>query len=171
MDFTELAKKRFSVRKFDDRPIEDETLQAILEAGRLAPTAMNRQPQRIFVVRSKEGLKKIRHLTTCHYGAPVVLIFAYDTKDECHYLFEKGAHSGPQDVSIVATHVMLKATELGVGSVWVNMFSPTKAKRVMELPENIEPLLLMPLGYAAANAAPGPGHASRKALSETVKEL
>ena len=171
MDFTNLAQKRYSVRKFDPRPIEEEKLRAILEAGNLAPTAKNGQPQRIYVVKSEENLEKIRGLTRCHFGAPVVLIFAYDKTEEWQNPLEAGVHSGPQDVSIVATHIMLKAAEAGVGSVWVNLFSPAETKRVMGLSENEVPLLLMPLGYAADDAAPGAGHTARKPLSATVKEI
>jgi nitroreductase len=171
MNFTDLAKERYSVRKFDPRPIEEEKLRAILEAGNLAPTAKNLQPQRIYVVRSEENLEKIRSLTTSHYGAPVVLLFAYDTAEEWQNPLEAGVHSGPQDVSIAATHIMLKAAELGIGSVWVNRFAPTETKRVMGLPENEVPLLLMPIGYAAPDAAPSERHTVRKPLSETVKEI
>ena len=171
MDFTKLAKERYSVRKFDPRPVGEETLSAILEAGNLAPTAKNQQPQRIYVVRSEEALAKIRSVTRCHFGAPVVLIFAYDKNEEWQNPLEAGVHSGPQDVSIVATHIMLKAAELGLGSVWVNYFSPTEAKKVMSLPENETPLLLMPIGYAAEDAAPAPLHSARRPLSETVRFL
>ncbi len=171
MDFTELAKARYSVRKFDPRPIEDEKLRAILEVGNAAPTAKNQQPQRVYVVKSPENLEKLRGLTRCHYDAPVILLFAYDTTEEWQNPLEAGVHSGPQDVSIVATHIMLKAWELGVGSVWVNVFPPTETKRVMGLPDNEVPLLLMPIGYPADDAAPGPNHAACKPLSATVKEI
>ena len=171
MDFTELARARCSVRKFDAKPIEEEKLRAILEAGNLAPTAKNLQPQRIYVVRSEENLKKIKGLTRCHFGAPVVLIFSYDREEEWKNPLEEGVHSGPQDVSIAATHVMLKAAEEGVGSVWVNLFSPAETKRVMGLPENETPLLLMPLGYPAPDASPDPRHTVRKPLGQTVRFL
>ena len=171
MDFTELAKARYSVRKFDPRPIEDEKLRAILEVGNAAPTAKNQQPQRVYVVKSPENLEKLRGLTRCHYDAPVILLFAYDATEEWQNPLEAGVHSGPQDVSIVATHIMLKAWELGVGSVWVNVFPPTETKRVMGLPDNEVPLLLMPIGYPADDAAPGPNHAACKPLSATVKEI
>ena len=167
MDFTELAKMRYSVRKFVHREIEQEKLNAILEAGNLAPTAKNNH--RIYVIKSDENLEKIRGLTECHYGAPVVLLFAYNKDEEWQNIFEQGVRSGQQDVSIVATHIMLKAAELGVGSVWVNMFPPTETKRVMGLPENEVPVLLMPLGYAAGDASPAPRHTACKPLDETVR--
>ena len=171
MDFTELANARYSVRKFDGRAIEEEKLQAVLEAGNLAPTAKNLQPQRIYVIRTEENLAKIRTLTQCTFGAPVVLLFAYDTDEEWRNPLEEGVHAGPQDVSIVASHIMLKVAELGIGSVWVNMFPPTETRKVMGLPENETPLLLMPIGYPAADAAPSPRHTSRKPLSGTVRMI
>ncbi|MBR1780662.1 MAG: nitroreductase family protein [Oscillospiraceae bacterium] len=171
MNFTELAKTRYSVRSFDPRPIEEEKLKTILEAGHLAPTAKNNQPQRIYVIRSEEGLAKIRSLTKCHFGAPVVLLFAYNADEEWNNPLEAGVRSGQEDVSIVATHIMLQATELGVGSIWVNLFAPTETKRALGLPENETPVLLMPLGYAAPDAQPGPNHTKYRPLAETVIEL
>ncbi len=171
MDFSELAKERYSVRKFDPKPVEEAKLAEVLEAGNLAPTAKNQQPQRIYVIKSEENLEKIRSITSSHYGAPVVLLFVYDKNQEWNNPLEPGVHSGVQDVSIVATHIMLKAAELGLGTVWVNMFPPTETKRVMELPENEIPVLLMPLGYPAPDASPSPRHALRKPLSDTVREI
>ncbi len=171
MDFMELTRVRYSVRKFDSRPIEEEKLTKILEAGNAAPTAKNLQPQRIYVVRSEENMEKIRTLTICHFGAPVVLLFAYDRDEEWQNPLEVGVHSGPQDVSIVATHIMLQAAELGIGSCWVNRFSPTETARVMGLPENEVPLLLMPLGYPAEDAEPAPRHTEKRPLHETVRSI
>lgn len=171
MNFMELATTRYSVRAFDNRAIEADKLQKILEAGRIAPTAKNNQPQHIYVVKSAAGLAKMQAVTRCHYGAPVVLIVAYDKNLEWQNPLENGVVSGQQDASIIATHMMLQATELGIGSVWVDMFSPTEVKKVFELPENIVPVLLMPLGYAADNAASSPMHTAKKPLSEMVKEI
>lgn len=171
MNFMELIKNRYSVRAFANRPIEDEKLQTILEAGRIAPTAKNNQPQQIYVVKSDAGLEKIDKATQCRYGAPVVLIVAFDKNKQWQNPLEEGITSGQQDASIVATHMMLAATELKIGSVWVDMFSPTTVKQLFNLPENIVPVLLMPLGYAHENAKPSPWHEQRKPLAETVSEL
>ncbi|MBR5768322.1 MAG: nitroreductase family protein [Clostridia bacterium] len=171
MDFSKLAKERYSVRKFDPRPIGEDALNEILEAGNAAPTAKNQQPQRIYVIKSEENLARIRGLTSSHYGAPVVLLFAYDENIEWRNPLEQGVHSGVQDVSIVAAHVMLRAAELGLGTVWVNMFPPTETKKIMGLPENEVPVLLMPVGYPAGDAEPSPRHTMRKPLSDTVTEI
>ena len=118
MTFLELAKKRFSVRKFTDQPVEKEKLDKVLEAGNIAPTAKNLQPQRIYVLQSEEALKKAYALTPCCYGAKTVLLFTYDIDEEWTNPLEDMIHSGDQDVSIVATHIMLEAEEYeGSGSL------------------------------------------------------
>ena len=171
MNFTELAKARYSVRSYDPRPIEEEKLNDLLSAALLAPTAKNLQPFRIYVIRSEEGLAKIRSLSGSHYNAPVVLLFTYSQKEEWRSPIEEGFHAGPEDVSIAATHVMLKAAELGIGSVWVNMFSPSATKKAFGLPEDEVPQLLMPIGYPAPDADPSPRHGASRPLSEIVKEI
>ena len=171
MSLMELLEKRYSVRSYDKRPVEEEKLQKILEAGRLAPTAKDQQPQRIYVVKSAEMLEKLGSVTKMTYGAPVVLVFAYDTEVEWQNPFEEGFTSGPQDVSIVATHVMLEATELGLGTVWCGWFDPKKVRRVLEIPENEKLALLMPVGYPAENSVPSPRHTDRLPLEDTVKIL
>ena len=171
MDFLELAKERYSVRKYDPRPIEQEKLDRILEAGNVAPTGCNNQPQRVYVLSSPEAMEKLRGLTRCHYGAPLALMIAYDTAEEWNNPLEAGVTSGQQDASIVATHIMLEAWEQGVGSCWINLFSPTEAGEAFDLPENEIPLLLMLLGYPAADARPGPMHGQAKPIRDTVKYL
>lgn len=166
--FFELAQERFSVRKFTDRKVEKDVLGKILEAGRIAPTAANHQPQRVYVLESREALEKINSLSGCIYGAQTVLMVAYDSREDWQNPLESGVHSGEQDASIVAVHMMLEAWEQGVGSCWVNVFPNTKTAEAFGLPDYIRPVLLMPIGYAAPEAAPSPKHSSRKALDETV---
>ena len=146
------------------------TINAILEAGRLASTAKNLQGQRIYVVQSAEGLAKIDALTPCRYGAPTVLVVAYDKNSV--FVFPGGkANSGEEDASIVATHMMLAATNAGVDSCWLNFFDPEAVAKALHLPENEQVLMLLDLGHAAPDAGPLPNHTSRKPLAETVKYL
>ena len=84
MDFEKLSAERYSLRKFDTRPVEQEKLDLILEAGRNAPTAHNKQPQRIFVFRSPEALEKADACMDCHFHAPVVIGVGYDPKESWH---------------------------------------------------------------------------------------
>ena len=171
MDFMELAKKRFSVRKFSDKPVEEGKLQKILEAGMIAPTAKNNQPCRIYVLQSKDALKKIDELTHCRYGAETVLLFTYDAGEEWKNPLEEGIHSGVEDVSIVATHIMLEATELGIGSCWCNYFPNSRLEQLFEIPENEKSVLIMPIGYAASDCIPAEGHTSYKESDDIVRVL
>lgn len=172
MDFLTLAKERYSVRKFKDEPISDEHMARILEACNVAPTGCNYQPQRIYVVKSEEALAKINQASKCIFGAKTVLIFAYNKEEDWKNRLEEGVHSGVQDVSIVATHAMMEAWECGVGSCWVNFFSPTKLHEIMGLPDNEEVVCIMPIGYPADDAAPMENmHSVYKDISETVSEI
>ncbi len=170
MNFTELAGKRYSCKKYDGRPVEREKLQQLLEAARLAPTAKNLQEQRIYVIESEEGLRKIDALTPCRYGASTVLLLAFDRDNVFHYPGGK-RDSGIEDASIVATHLLLAAADAGLDSCWVNFFDPEKAAELFGLPENEEVLMLLDLGYSAEESGPLPNHGSRKPLSETVRYL
>ncbi len=171
MELSQIIRERFSVRQYDERPIEEEALRAILEAGRLAPTAANKQPQRVYVIRSAEGLEKIRGITRCAFNAPVVLLLAYNSDEQWTNPLEAGICSGQQDVSIVATHMMLAAWDRGIGSCWVNFFPNTAVRDAFGLPENEQVVLLLPLGYPAAEARPAPMHSVKKDMADLVREL
>ena len=171
MEFTDVIRERFSVRAYADKPIEPEKLAAILEAGRIAPTASNKQPQRIYVIQSSEGLEKIRGITRCAFNAPVVLLFAVDEEAQWKSPLEPGFTSGHQDVSIVATHMMLAAWDLGIGSCWVNFFPNTETAKTFGLPETEKAVLLLPIGYPAPEAKPAPMHSVKKDMDQLVKYL
>ncbi|CCY05772.1 nitroreductase [Eggerthella sp. CAG:1427] len=167
MDFKELIKARYSCKKYDGKQISNDQLQAILEAGRLAPTAKNLQEQHIYVMQSEEALATIDEVTPCRYGAPTVLVVAFDAEDVYVYPGEQ-RDSGIEDASIVATHMLLAAKDAGVDSCWINRFNPAELKEKLGLPENEEILMLMDLGYAAEGAGPLANHDKRKSLDETV---
>ena len=168
MEFKEIIRTRCSCRKFDARQVSAEALSAVLEAGRLAPTAKNLQEQRIYVIQSAEGLGKVDSLTPCRYGAPTVIAVAFDKGNVFVYPGDK-RDSGIEDASIVATHMMLAAADEGLDSCWINFFDPDKAKSVLGLPDNEEILMLLDLGYAAGKPEILPK--KRKDLSETVSYL
>lgn len=167
MEFKEVLKKRYSCKKYNGVQIEQNKLDAILEAGRLAPTAKNLQEQHIYVLQSAEALAKIDGVTPCRYGAPTVLVVAFDKNNVFTYPGGK-RDSGVEDASIVATHMILAAADEGVASCWVNFFDPEKLAQTLGLPENEEVLMVMDLGYPAEDAGPLPNHGSRKPLCETV---
>ena len=170
MDFKEVVKQRYSCKKFNGRAVDEQQLAAILEAGRLAPTAKNLQEQRIYIVQSEEGLAKIDAITPCRYGAPTVLVVAFDT--DTVFTYPGGERdSGIEDATIVATHMLIAAADAGVDSCWINLFDPAVATRELGLPENEEVLMLLDLGYAAEGAGPLKNHFDRKPLEETVSYL
>ncbi len=167
MNFYELAQERYSARKYKPAKIEEEKINLILEAGRIAPTATNAQPQRIYVLTGDEALKKINEITPYAFHAPLVMLVCADISKAWKNPFN-GRNSAEMDASIVTTHMMLQAKELGIDSVWVCYFDTEKVKKKFNLPENIEPYCLMPMGYAADDATPSPRHSQRKPLDETV---
>jgi nitroreductase len=167
MTFKELSVTRYSVRKYQDRPVAREILDAVLEAGRAAPTAGNRQPQRILAVTEKAGLEKLDRCTRSRNGAPAALIVCYD-KNECWIRPFDNAASGEIDASIVATALMFQAVELGLGTLWVMHFDPAALVREFAIPDHLVPTALLILGYAADDAVPADRHTQRHPLDTLV---
>ena len=170
MEFTKVIQERYACKKFDGRKVEQAQLDAILEAGRLAPTAKNLQEQRVYVVQSEEGLAKLDKATPCRYGASTCLVVAFHRRYVFTYPGEK-RDSGVEDATIVATHMMLAAANEGVDSCWINFFDPEVMAKELGLPENEEVLMVLDLGYAAEGTKPLASHSQRKELTETVAYL
>lgn len=164
MDFIELCKTRYSVRSYANRKVEDDKLNAILEAGRLAPTAANLQPQKIIAVRSEDGLKKLGESANI-YGAPLALIVCADKTKAWKRPFD-GKLTTDIDASIVTDHMMLEAEDLGLGSVWICYFKPDILRKNFSIPDNIEPVNILAIGYADENSHVK--EKDRKPLSDTV---
>ncbi|GAB6085929.1 nitroreductase family protein [Alkaliphilus crotonatoxidans] len=167
MDFLELAKNRYSVRKFSDVKVEKEKLNMILEAGRVAPTAVNYQPQRILVLNSDEDLSKLEHCTPYRFQQTLALLVCYDENVSWKRKYDN-KDSGDIDASIVATHMMLEAANLGIGSTWVGHFDPQAIRETFNIPANIIPVVLLLLGYPSDDASPHPYHSKRLDLSKTT---
>lgn len=167
--FLGLVADRYSVRKFDSAAVEQEKTDLILKAGQLAPTAVNAQPQKIYVVRTPEMMKALNEVSPCIYGAPQCFVICYDANVAAH----KGENGswGEVDATIVTTHMMLEAANLGIGTCLVGYFDPQALSRALNLPEDIVPVLMMPYGYAAEDCEPSPKHTDRKAIEETVSYL
>ena len=167
MDFQEVIKNRFAVRKFSDRVVEQEKIDAILEAWRLAPTAKNIQPIKIYVVKSEEWLAKIDKASRCRYWAPVVLLVCGDKETA----FELNGHSTYEvDASIVATHMMLEATNQWLGNIWIDLFDRDVIREEFDISENLQPVCLLPMGYQTEDCPVSPLHYARKNLNEIVEE-
>jgi nitroreductase len=166
MDFLDLARERYSVRAYKSQPVEDEKLEQVLEAARLAPTAANRQPIRVLVVETEGREEELRRV----YGrewfvdAPLVLcICGIDA--EAWVRSHDGKSYLDVDAAIVMDHLVLAATSLGLGTCWIAAFDPDAAREIFELPDGVEPIVFTPLGYPDAS----PGAKKRKPLSEIVK--
>ena len=168
MDLMNLLKESYSVRMFSDKPVEDDKLNQILEAGRVAPTAVNFQPQRILVLKSKDALDKLKNCTRYHFDAPVALIVCYDNTVSWKRGYDNH-DMGEVDAAIVTTQMVLEIANLGLGTTWVGHFDPAAVVREFELPENIIPVAILPIGYPAPDAEPNPRHFERLELTKTVK--
>lgn len=166
MDLLELLKKRYSVRKFEDKKVEKEKLDLILEAARVAPTACNFQPQRILVLDNEESLEKLKKCTPYHFHAPLALVVCYDKTTS--WKRKDGDDMGEVDAAIVTTQMMLETENIGLGTTWVGYFDKAELVKEFEIPENFVPVSILPIGYPKEGIEPNPLHYERKDLSETM---
>ena len=168
--FMQILANRYSCHSFNHYPVSEAKLNMILEAGRLAPSAKNLQPTRIWVVKSEEALARLRSVHPC-YGAPVVLIVGC-RNEEAWVRESDGINAAKTDAAIVLTHLMLTATDAGLANMWIWDFDPGKIREV--LPETREHGIygLLAIGHPAAGAgAPTDLHTVRKSLDELVITL
>ncbi len=160
MDFLELARERYSCRKFKQQQVEEEKIQALLTAAQFAPTAVNYQPQRILVLTDKEKIKSLdeNKCTRYTFNAPLIMVVCYDTEKSWKRRYDN-SDEGIVDASIVTTHIMLQATQLKLGSTWVGSFDPDIAKEVLNIPDNYKIVAMLPIGYP--DEQPSPSHLKR----------
>ncbi len=174
MTFLELSKNRYSVRKFSSKPVEEEKVEKILEAGRLAPTAKNSQSHKIFVLQSQASLSRVRAKTKMTYDAPLVLMVCYDKKISYKNPADTRIPTydgGELDAAIVTTSMMMEATELGLGTLWARGFNSQDIYDAFPEIADYELVCLLDIGYPAGDSEPSPRHSDRKPLSETVVKL
>lgn len=168
MDFLELAKARYSCRRFSDKKIEREKLEKVLETGRIAPTAKNRQPQRVFIIESEEGIKKVREVCNYHFYAPTVLLFTFDKNVSGKNSFT-GKEYGYEDVAIAITQMMLAATSLGLGTTYVGAFDYDLTAKTFDLDDNLVPVAYLPIGYPREDDRPSRLHDTNIPFDEMFK--
>lgn len=161
--FLSLAKERYSCRAFKDTPLTEAQIGSILEAARLAPSAKNQQPVHVWVLKSPEALAKIAKTTKYTYGAPAVFMVGCKA-DEAWVRSFDGKNGAETDAAIAGTHIMMEATALGLGNVWVGSFDPAKVKELFPETEGYEVTVLLPVGVPAQEA--GPNHGKRKKIEE-----
>ncbi|WP_371362414.1 hypothetical protein SRRS_35640 [Sporomusa rhizae] len=167
MDFLDLAKYRCTIRDFSDRKIEKHKLDRILAAGRVAPSACNKQPQRIIVVQEADSILKVQKAYKT-FGSQCILIVCRDERDALIRPFD-GKCSGDLDIGIVCDHMMLAARELNIGSVMVGLFDPAIIRKGFDIPEYIQPSALLILGYPEKGFLSANRHITeRKPIGETV---
>ncbi len=167
-DFLTLAKERCSVRKFEDREIEQEKLDYILACGQVAPSARNLQPFHTYLLLGKDAVKRMEGATHYTFSAPAMLIVTYDQTQAWVRDKIDDFCSGQTDAAILASHYMFAACDCGLGTTWVQYFDPKEVKKELNLPENIQVMTLLPLGYPAADYEASPRHTERKDLCETL---
>lgn len=154
MTFAELVAKRYSCRSYKSDPIAVDVLQSVLEAARMAPTAANRQPFRLIVIHTAERKDELKRVYARDWltQAPIV-ICACGVLDR-GWVRSDGKIYNDVDVAIVMDHLIMAATDAGLGTCWIGAFNVAAAREVLGLPESVEPIALTPLGYPADQAAP-----------------
>lgn len=166
MIFIDLVAKRFSIRRYKDKPVEQEKLDYILRAAALAPSAVNFQPLRFYVVRTAEMLHNIQKCYPRPWftGFHTCIVVCGDHSQGWHRA--DGKDHTDIDVAIATDHLTLAATEQGLGTCWVCNFDVERCTEVLGLPSHIEPVVLVPIGYEADGAE---HEKKRKRLEELVQ--
>ncbi len=168
MDFKTLAEKRYSCRKFSDKKVSRETIEHLLEVQRLAPTACNNQPQRIYIVDGKDAKDTILKATRYNFNPPMYLVVCYDNEASWKRSYDQ-YEGGQMDAVIAACHLDFAIAEAGLGTCWIGEFDPKALQDAMDLPTNHIPMVIFPLGYPQEGTGPSRQHTDRKPLEHTVR--
>lgn len=166
MDFLTLASERMSIRKYEDKEIGNKLIEKILEAGRIAPTSGNTQCFKILVINTPEKRNLLKDAAN-FYDAPLIFIICSDHTNEWKRPFD-GKSLLDIDASIVTDHMMLEATNLGLGSVWICYFNPHIIKTHFNLPDEYEPINILAVGYSSADQPINSNHQQRKPIHELL---
>jgi len=168
MDFLTLAKTRYSVRKYESRPVEKEKLAALLESGRVAPTAANQQPCVFLVLNDPQSLAKLNKACNS-YGAPLAIVVCADKETAWVRPFDK-ASMVDIDSTIAADHIMMCAQDMGLSSCWITYFDPAVVREQFKIPKNLVPVNILALGYNADEPQSPDRHSqTRKPIDSIVK--
>ena len=167
MDLTTLLHFRYSCRSFSPRPVERETIDHILEAGRIAPTAVNKQPVHVWAITAPDMLEAIKNTTRSNYGAPLLLAVGC-RPDEAWVRGYDGKNGAEVDAAIVATYLMLAAENEGLATLWVGSFDPARLKSLLPGVDGYELVAIINVGYPAGDSKPSPMHGVRKPMGEFV---
>ena len=170
MDFLELSKKRYSCRKLSNKKVSNDLIDKIIEAGILAPTAVNKQPFKIFKMESEKAKDAIAQSTKFTFGADCFLVVGYK-EDEAWIRSFDDKNFAAVDASIVATHMMMEITDLGLATTWVGYFDAPLLKKLCKELEGYELIAIFPIGYESEDAEPSERHFIRKNKNEIIATL
>ncbi len=166
MGFLELAKQRYSVRAYKSTSVQDEKLREVLEAARLAPTASNRQPFRLIVIHTEGRVEELRRIYSPVWFVEAPIVICICGLPSQSWVRRDRKDYSDVDVAIAMDHLILAATDLGLGTCWVGAFNAEEARRILRLPDDVEPIAFTPLGYP--DDQPSPRHKIRKSMHELV---
>lgn len=171
-DFLELAHDRYSARKFKSGEIPEADIEKIIEAGLCAPTAVNFQPIKLWVFKSRKAREKLLSCSKMKFIEPAPVIIAVGSKAEQAWVRPYDQKNfGDVDASIVATQIMLEIHDLGYGSTWIGHFDANTLKELFPEMKDYEMIALLPVGIIADDCAPSDRHEKRKSYDELVEEL
>jgi nitroreductase len=165
MGFSELIRARYSVRAYKPDPVEEDKLQQVLEAARLAPTAANRQPFQIIVIHTAGREAELKRVYNRGWFVQAPLVLCACGIPAENWVRMDGKNYNDVDVTIAMDHLILAAADIGLGTCWIAAFDPAAAREVLNLPDGVEPVAFTPLGYPAD----GPRPKSRKPLESLVR--
>ena len=167
MEFNDIMNRRYSCRAFSARVVEPEKVDRILEAGRVAPTAVNKQPVHIWAVSRPETLEAIKGVTRSNYGAPLILVVGSRPAEAWVRRYD-GKNGAEVDAAIVATHLMLAAENEGLATLWVGSFDPTLLRDILPGAATYDLVAMINVGYPAPESQPSAMHDVRKTMGELV---
>jgi nitroreductase len=170
MEFNDVLNRRYSCRAFAARGVEQEKVDRIMEAGQIAPTAVNKQPVHIWAVSRPETLEAIKGVTRSNYGAPVLLVVGCRPAYAWVRRYD-GKNGAEVDAAIVATYMMLAAENEGLATLWVGSFDPALLRDILPDTEGYELVAMINVGYPAPESEPSAMHSARKSMEELVTRV
>ena len=170
MDFNTVIQNRYSCRAFSAQEVEPEKVERILEAGRIAPTAVNKQPVHIWALTHPDTLEAVKGVTRSNYGAPLILVVGCRPADAWVRRYD-GKNGAEVDAAIVATYLMLAAENAGLATLWVGSFDPALLADLLPGTEGYDLVAIINVGYPADGSVPSAMHGSRVSMEEFVTRL
>ena len=170
MEFNTVLQRRYSCRAFSPTPVEQEKVDRILEAGRIAPTAVNKQPVHLWAISNPATLEAIKGVTRSNYGAPLIIVVGCRPADAWVRRYD-GKNGAEVDASIVATYLMLAAENEGLSTLWVGSFDPALLRGILPGAEGYEIVAMINVGYPAPESQPSPMHGARKAMDDFLTKM